>query len=207
MRDLDALLCGFRDGAFAVGPDGCVALWNRGAERIIGYTAREVLGRPCHEVFQGWDASGSRVCHRTCRAMTLMPGGSGIPSFDVETRTKTGQTMWVSMSTVALPAREADGGEITAHLFHDVTETHKLAARIRDRLAPATVPVAGASGLTPREIEVLRFLVAGISTKVIGERLHVAHVTIRNHVQNILGKLGVHSRLEAVAHAHRHRLI
>ena len=33
------------------------------------------------------------------------------------------------------------------------------------------------------------------------ERLHVSPATVRNHVQNILGKLGVHSRLEAVVHA------
>ena len=122
MRDLDTLLFGFRDGAFVVGPDGCIARWNRGAERIIGYTARELVGKPCHEAFRGWDAVGNRVCHRTCRGMALMPGGGGLPSFAVETRTKAGRPVWGSMS--ALAACESDGGEITAHLFHDVTETH-----------------------------------------------------------------------------------
>ena len=39
------------------------------------------------------------------------------------------------------------------------------------------------------------------------KRLRVSQATIRNHVQNIFGKLGVHSRLEAVAHANRHRLL
>jgi DNA-binding NarL/FixJ family response regulator len=39
------------------------------------------------------------------------------------------------------------------------------------------------------------------------DRLHVSPTTIRNHVQNITAKLGVHSRLEAVAYATRHRLL
>ncbi|HEX3177962.1 MAG TPA: LuxR C-terminal-related transcriptional regulator [Methylomirabilota bacterium] len=38
-------------------------------------------------------------------------------------------------------------------------------------------------------------------------RLNVSRATVRNHVQNILPKLEVHSRLEAVAHGRRHRLI
>jgi DNA-binding NarL/FixJ family response regulator len=45
----------------------------------------------------------------------------------------------------------------------------------------------------------------GLNTKATAERLHVSGATIRNHVQNILGKLGVHSRLEAVAFATKHR--
>jgi DNA-binding NarL/FixJ family response regulator len=47
----------------------------------------------------------------------------------------------------------------------------------------------------------------GLNTEHAARRLHVSSATIRNHVQNIFGKLGVHSRLEAVAYATRHRLL
>jgi DNA-binding NarL/FixJ family response regulator len=47
----------------------------------------------------------------------------------------------------------------------------------------------------------------GLSTSAAAERLHVSRATIRNHVQNILTKLDVHSRLEAVAFATKHRLV
>jgi two-component system nitrate/nitrite response regulator NarL len=47
----------------------------------------------------------------------------------------------------------------------------------------------------------------GLGTAAVAERLHVSRATIRNHVQNILAKLGVHSRLQAVAFATRHRLL
>ena len=61
--------------------------------------------------------------------------------------------------------------------------------------------------LTPREIEVLRALTEGLSTPEICERLFIAPNTLRTHVQNIMGKLRVHSKLEAVAFALRHRLV
>ncbi len=61
--------------------------------------------------------------------------------------------------------------------------------------------------LTPREFEVLRALAQGQSSREICDRLLIAPNTLRTHVQNIMGKLHVHSKLEAVAFALRHRLI
>lgn len=61
--------------------------------------------------------------------------------------------------------------------------------------------------LTPRELEVLKALTEGLSTPEICDRLFIAPNTLRTHVQNIMGKLRVHSKLEAVAFALRHRLV
>ena len=61
--------------------------------------------------------------------------------------------------------------------------------------------------LTRRELEILRVIATGMSTKAAAAKLHVSPATVRNHVQNILGKLGAHSRLEAVAMATRQRLL
>jgi len=61
--------------------------------------------------------------------------------------------------------------------------------------------------LTPRELEVLRALTDGLSTPEICEKLYIAPNTLRTHVQNIMGKLRVHSKLEAVAFALRYRLV
>ncbi|HEY3208361.1 MAG TPA: helix-turn-helix transcriptional regulator [Actinomycetota bacterium] len=57
----------------------------------------------------------------------------------------------------------------------------------------------GLSLLTPREHEVLRALTFGASTERIGELLGVTTSTVRSHVKSVLAKLGVHSRIEAVA--------
>lgn len=61
--------------------------------------------------------------------------------------------------------------------------------------------------LTPRELEVLRFLACGMRDAKIAESLGIRPTTVRNHVEHILGKLGVHSRLEAVVFAAQHRLV
>jgi DNA-binding NarL/FixJ family response regulator len=61
--------------------------------------------------------------------------------------------------------------------------------------------------LTPRELEVLKALTEGLSTPEICDRLFIAPNTLRTHVQNIMGKLRVHSKLEAVAFAIRNRLV
>jgi DNA-binding NarL/FixJ family response regulator len=54
---------------------------------------------------------------------------------------------------------------------------------------------------------VLRALTEGLATPEICERLFIAPNTLRTHVQNIMGKLRVHSKLEAVAFALRHGLV
>ncbi len=61
--------------------------------------------------------------------------------------------------------------------------------------------------LTRRELQVLKALGEGLSNKEIAERLHMSVDTERTHMMNILNKLGVHSRLQALLFAARHGLI
>ncbi len=61
--------------------------------------------------------------------------------------------------------------------------------------------------LTRREHEVLVKLSEGLATEAIADELSISHVTVRNHVARILVKLGVHSRLAAVALALRNGLL
>jgi DNA-binding NarL/FixJ family response regulator len=61
--------------------------------------------------------------------------------------------------------------------------------------------------LTPRELEVLEMLARGAGGGEIAQRLGVSPNTVRTHVQGILSKLQVHSRLEAAAFAVRHQLV
>ncbi|MFI5676159.1 response regulator [Streptomyces cellulosae] len=55
--------------------------------------------------------------------------------------------------------------------------------------------------LTDRETEVLRLVAKGLSYKQIAERLVISHRTVQNHVQNTLGKLQLHNRVELVRYA------
>ena len=89
----------------------------------------------------------------------------------------------------------------------DLVEGIRAVAAGEPMAVPGTSPHADARsdrrlvdpGLTPREREVLEELAAGKSTDNIAASLHISPVTVRNHVQRILPKLGARSRLEAVA--------
>ena len=75
-----------------------------------------------------------------------------------------------------------------------------LLSRLLDRLGDRTRP---GSDLTARELEVLRLLAQGLSNQAIATDLGIRLATVRNHVQSIIEKLRVHSKLEAVATALR----
>lgn len=66
---------------------------------------------------------------------------------------------------------------------------------------------AAEPSLTPRQHEVLALLAEGASTTEIASTLGLAEETVRNHVRQLLRRLGVHSRLAAVAYARRHGLL
>ncbi len=61
--------------------------------------------------------------------------------------------------------------------------------------------------LTVREQEVLELLASGKSGSEIAEELHIAPLTVRTHIRNLMSKMGVHSRLEAVAFGMKNGLI
>jgi DNA-binding NarL/FixJ family response regulator len=94
-------------------------------------------------------------------------------------------------------ARTADGDAVfTAGLAGLVLgEYRRLAA------APAADQETETPQLTDRETEVLRLVAKGLSYKQIAERLVVSHRTVQNHVQNTLGKLQLHNRVELTRYA------
>ena len=64
-----------------------------------------------------------------------------------------------------------------------------------------------APALTSREIEVLRLVAKGMSNREIADDLYISENTVKNHVRNILEKLHLHNRMEAVIYAVRERLL
>jgi len=204
---LESALARAGDGAFVIDAEDRITSWNRAAGQILGYAPREVVGRACCDVFAGHDLEGNRVCYPGCRVMTLVRMDEPVRHFDIRVHTKGGRPVWLNMSI--LPTTTPAGQPLTIHLFRDVTATRELLTLVEERLAPrpsTADPLAPAGALSRRELEVLRLMTQGLNTSGIAERLTVSRATVRNHVQNILGKLGVHSRLEAVAFAARHRL-
>jgi len=61
--------------------------------------------------------------------------------------------------------------------------------------------------LTERELEVLKLVAQGLNNREIAKRLFISENTVKNHVRNILEKLQLHSRMEAVMYAVREKLL
>ena len=83
----------------------------------------------------------------------------------------------------------------------------ELLARVRLRLPTPIEAPEQPSDLTKRELQVLGLLVDGLSQKEIAAKLVISPKTVAAHIQHILGKLGVHSRTQAVAQAYRRGLL
>ena len=85
--------------------------------------------------------------------------------------------------------------------------TRRLLDRVGRRLPPVAPEPQGDAGLTERELDVLRLLAAGMSNAEIAEALVVAEPTVKTHVSNLLGKLGLRDRVQAVIYAYESGLV
>ena len=94
----------------------------------------------------------------------------------------------------------------------------ELLARVRTVARRVSKPTESSNGhsigsgsldaeLTPRELEVLQLLAEGLTQAQIANHLVISPRTVGTHIQNVLGKLNVHSRAQAVAMAHRMGLV
>lgn len=206
------------DGALGVDQDHMVTLWNEAAERLVGYTAAEVMGRPCSEVWAVRNRTGCRLCGADCSPITSARNEEPVEGREIMIHTKAGRPLWLHVSTIVVPGG-AQSLFTMVHIFHDVTkqvETEILLGKVQSLLGGEgdlpdggrMSPLGSASPLkvlTPREQEVLRFIARGESAKGIAKQLHISTTTARNHTQKILAKLGLHTKLEAVAVAFRYK--
>jgi DNA-binding CsgD family transcriptional regulator len=182
-----------------------IVLWNKPLERLLGFTESEVSGETCGAVLCGSDRFGNRYCVDPCPVLQLANRGETVRRFELRIHTKTKTPIDVEVTILNLPApppyrfylshivRPIDPEERASH-----PATHRPAAEGTD---------VRAQRLTRREVEVLGMLANGLHTAEIGDRLSISALTARNHVQNILEKLEVHSKSEAVAFAFRQKVI
>ena len=226
-RSIIAMLDRTADGAMLANETGRVVLWNKAAERLLGFRARDVIGRPCHEVMRGETLSGHPFCSLSCAVGHRLGCGGGVRNFDIQTRTKGGKAIWLNVSSLPVPSRKKDRF-LFAHLFRDIGKQAKVrhlvqelhsalsapderpAPHIQHTLSPAfpsdALPdIPSTLPLSTREREVLQHLAMGERTARIADTLCISTATVRNHIQHIFEKLGAHSRLEVLAVAFHHK--
>lgn len=224
MRRLFQALASTSDGAFIINEQHQIIFWNQAAETILGYTAEEVKGQLCYEILGGRDEQGRTLCQRYCRPAISAHHGTPLPNPDVYAQTGDGEGRWINVTTFAFPTADRSLGNVIVHLFRDATEersNQRFVEQVREASrelrhdremlgsappAPDTPSDRALDALTPRERQVLSLLAQGLSTDEMADTLSISPSTTRNHVQSILGKLNVHSRLEAVAYLYQEGL-
>ena len=170
--DAEQALAGIRVPSYVLDADGVVRWLNPAAERLLG----NVRGRH----FTAVVGPENRRQARELFARKVLGTASATEATGVLLSSE-GTRIDVEIS--AVPLR---GGDRVVGVFGLLTGHEEK-------------PIAPPSHLTPRQVEVLRLLEQGRSTKQIAQELHLSTDTVKNHVRHLLRALGVHSRLEAVA--------
>jgi len=142
-----------------------------------------------------------------------------ISNFDLQVETKQGR-QWCNISVLIA----GDAGSTLPYAIHIIRPSDirkRLEMLVRDFIVAETglpaeqatkvtsvtrAPARGAE-LTTREAEILRLLAKGATTTSIAAQLHISRTTVNNHIQHILHKLNVHTRLEAIRRAEHAGLI
>ncbi|HEY2355206.1 MAG TPA: LuxR C-terminal-related transcriptional regulator [Gaiellaceae bacterium] len=179
--DVESAISRVRVPAYVIDSAGIIRWLNPAAEKIVG----DVRGRQLTSVV---------APEETRRAREIFTRNLHGPEHGSDNRgvllSADGERVEVELSAVPLTS----GGQVIG-VFGQVKS-------VEDTTPPAPHPK-----LTPRQVEVLHLLEQGHSTKQIAGELHLSIETVRNHVRRILKTLGAHSRLEAVAIAHRGDLV
>ena len=204
-------------GAYAVSLDQTIVCWNQAAQRILGFTSEQVLGRRCSEVLAGLRL-GSIVagCSEGCPSMRALKAGQVPGAVDVWMMCSSGERKEVSVTPMVVAGRGSDA-PVLVHVIHDRSSSgshEKATDSVREGLVRRGADVvshrpaaasgsAQASALTRRELEVLRLVALGRSTPEISRELAISSHTVLNHIRNFRRKLDATTKLEAVVTAIR----
>ncbi len=199
-------------GAYGVTVDQTIVFWNRAAERMLGHTTQEVLGRRCYEVFGGLAPGAlSPQCQKGCPSLRYLRAGLVPAASRLHMLCADGNRKWVSVTPMVVTGILQDA-PLLMHVFDSSSESEeaKTAANIlRETLTargaavisdyPETAaPPENTPSLTRREQEVLRLVAIGRDTSQIAAEIGISRHTVRNHIRNLRQKLDASTKLDAV---------
>ena len=206
------------DPSFAVDSDGCIAAWNAGAEKLFGRPANEALGQLCGEILRGTDECGP-VCSEHCTVRNSIEQRHPLGNFDLQIETVNGR-QWANVSVLITDDHNSNR-PYAIYIIRPIDVRKRLEMLVRDFVVSSTSvspesavamitctrAPAKDTQLSGRELEILRLLARGESSKTASTQLNISRTTVNNHVQHILRKLGAHNRLEAIRRAEHAGLI
>lgn len=182
-------------------PHGNISYLNHRGEELFGREVSSCIGVPCHTVVRGVEDLGHPFCGTLCPIRRRAKSGREIEP--VRLRINGGdKDRWVQVLPITVYDPRGSGPYVV-HCVIDDDRPHRIEeylTRVANRSGHGNSSSIGTRVvLTRREKEILRLLVEDQTLYAIATKLGVSHATVRNHVQHVLTKLGVHSIMEAVA--------
>lgn len=216
--ELNRLVESTCDASFAIDSDGLIAAWNAGAEMLFGRSSLEVLGQSCGAIVKGSDECGS-VCSENCTVRQAIENRHPLGNFDLKVETAKGR-QWSNVSVLVADDHNFSR-PYAIYIIRPIDLRKRLEILVRDfvisstsvspenavAMITSTRAPAKDTELSTRELEILKLLARGESSKSVGELLHISRTTVNNHVQHLLRKLNAHNRLEAIRRAEHAGLI
>ena len=208
-------------GVYAVTVDQNVVFWNHGAERILGFPTQEVIGRKCYEIGALPLHHGlTEQCAEGCSLIRYLWAGMVPAPTRVRMLCADGNYKWVVVNPMVVTGVVEDS-PLLVHFFDHLADDNvqnnsrsdtmaKLLGQSTDVAGESLTPSSAAperSGLTTRELQVLRLMADGKDNYEISDHLEISLYTVRNHVRNVRQKLNAGTKLEAVVNAVRMGLL
>jgi len=130
-KKIDIILQSIVDGVYTTSINKKITFWNKGAERITGFRAEEVLGKYCSDILHHTDESGSCLCDTACPIANTMSAQSAIIGKDVYSGTVWGRLIPVSVS--CSPIIDKEGNTVGAiEVFRDISGQKQLERQKED---------------------------------------------------------------------------
>lgn len=191
------------DGMFVTDDRQRIVAWSGAAQRMLGFSADEVVGKTCYQVVMGREPDGHPVCGRNCTVTRNARRGRGTAAYEVTARSRDGGARCLSNSVLVV-----EGPEGAFHVIHLLREAPAATPMLHRPIeAPCPDDDAMVESLTRRELEVLRHFADGSTIDEIAGSLSISVFTARNHIANIGRKLGARNRLEVVLLGMRRGLV
>ena len=161
--------------AFATDERGCITIWNKQAEELLGYSASRVLGKSCHEILHGMDVFGNRFCSPSCALTCMVDRHETVRHFELDVRAESREIIPTSFSIMVVPGPRRRQYTMI-HFMERVDRQREASVLIRrilteqhappvSRPTPGEAPAAPTPTLTSRELQVLQMLADGTSTQ------------------------------------------
>jgi DNA-binding CsgD family transcriptional regulator len=195
--DISSVVYNTPEPAYLCSTRGKVLAWNAAASSLVGFSESQAVGSYCYDLLRGTDMFGNRFCDKNCPIQKMALRLEKLHPFVLNVLSDSDEVINVRIFAFVLPYKSS-GSKALLHILSREGDHHHDIATGTDK---------GLSPLTAREVEVLRLLALGMSTHQLSQRLFISQLTVRNHIQNILGKLDVHTRLAAVTLALKNHLI